>query len=416
MNGTDAPLGDCPVDHYSTAGPRRAPLEHFRRLDDLRDRHGTRFFTETPPGYYVFLDHDMIVEGLQHPETFSSSVIVPEVPDPPYKWIPVMLDPPEHGRWRHLLAGYFSPRTIARRADEQRAYAARLVDELAVTGRCDYVADFAHRFPTTIFLQILGAPVDLLPTFLEWEAGIFQRDEDASPDGAITTMMQVMEYFAGLVAERRAAGDEGAADIVSAAVDWEIDGEPVRDEDLLSCMLLLFMAGLDTVAAQLSYGMHHLATSPGDRERLVADASLVPVAVEEVLRTFPIVQTARKVTTDTDFHGCPLRAGDMVVFPLGSANRDERAFDVGTEFRLDRGYSRHIAFGAGPHRCLGSHLARQEMTIAFEEWHRRIPDYRIDPDGAASEHGGGVYGLDSLPLVWDTAGAQAAGAQAAVAQ
>ena len=139
------------------------------------------------------------------------------------------------------------------------------------TGRCDYVADFAHRFPTTIFLQILGAPVDMLPTFLEWEAGIFQRDEDASPDGAITTMMQVMEYFAGLVGERRAARDEGATDIVSAAVDWEIDGEPVGDDDLLSCLLLLFMAGLDTVAAQLSYGMHHLASTPGDRERLVAD-------------------------------------------------------------------------------------------------------------------------------------------------
>ncbi len=120
MNGTDAPLGDCPVDHYSTAGPRREPLAHFRRLDELRDRHRPRFFTETPPGYYVFLDHDMIVEGLQHPETFSSSVIVPEVPDPPYKWIPVMLDPPEHGKWRHLLASYFSPRTIERMADEQR--------------------------------------------------------------------------------------------------------------------------------------------------------------------------------------------------------------------------------------------------------------------------------------------------------
>ncbi len=400
MDGIEGPGGSCPVEEYSTAGPRREPLAYFRRLDELRARSRPRFFTETPPGYYVFLDHDMIVEGLQHPETFSSSVIVPEVPDPPYKWIPVMLDPPEHGKWRHLLASYFSPRTVERMADEQRAFAARLVDEIAVTGRCDYVADFAHRFPTTIFLQILGAPVDMLPTFLEWEAGIFQRDEDASPDGAITTMMQVMEYFAGLVGERRAARDEGATDIVSAAVDWEIDGEPVRDEDLLSCLLLLFMAGLDTVAAQLSYGMHHLATSPGDRERLLADAELVPVAVEEVLRTFPIVQTARKVTTDTEFHGCPLRAGDMVVFPLGSANRDEQSFDHGTEFMLDRGYSRHIAFGAGPHRCLGSHLARQEMTFAFEEWHRRIPDYRIDPDAQAREHGGGVYGLDSLPLVW----------------
>ncbi len=191
------------------------------------------------------------------------------------------------------------------------------------------------------------------------------------------------------------------------AIRWEIDGEPVEDDDLLSCLLLLFMAGLDTVAAQLSYGMHHLAATPADRERLVADPSLVPVAVEEMLRTFPIVQTARKVTTDIEFHGCPLRAGDMVVFPLGSANRDEQTFPDGTEFALDRGFTRHIAFGAGPHRCLGSHLARQEMAIAIEEWHRRIPDYRLDPDREAREHGGGVYGLDGLPLVWDTAGHRA---------
>src|SRR3546814_18780325 len=115
-------------------------------------------------------------------------------------------------------------------------------------------------------------------------------------------------------------------------------------------------------------------------ERLLADPSLMPSAVEEVLRTFPIVQTARKVTTDTDFHGCPVRAGDMVVFPLGSANRDEQAFPGATDFQLDRGPSRHNAFGAGPHRCLGSHLSRQEMQTALAEWHRRIPRYQLDPD------------------------------------
>src|SRR3546814_6247098 len=93
----------------------------------------------------------------------------------------------------------------------------------------------------------------------------------------------------------------------------------------------------------------------------------------------------------------------MVVFPLGSANRDEQAFPGATDFQLDRGPSRHIAFGAGPHRCLGSHLARQEMQIALEEWHRRIPSYQLDPAGQAIEHGGGVYGLDSLPLTWDVA-------------
>jgi cytochrome P450 len=349
----------------------------------------------------VFTDHDAIVEGLQHPEIFSNSAVVPEQPDPPYRWIPQMLDPPEHGKWRQLLAGFFAPPTVRRMEAEQRAFARELIDEIAARGSTDYIADFAHRFPTTIFLQILGAPVEMLPTFLEWEAAIFRRTEGADPAEAAAAMGRVMEYFAGLVAERRAEGAQGRTDIVSTALTWEIDGQPVRDEDLLSCMLLLFMAGLDTVAGQLSYGMHHLATHPEDRARLVADPSLVPDAVEEILRTFPIVQTARKAMVDTEFHGCPIHAGDMVVFPLGSANRDEAAFPDATEFRLDRGPTRHIAFGAGPHRCLGSHLARQEMAIALEEWHRRIPDYRLDPDRPVVEHGGGVYGLDTLPLVWD---------------
>ncbi|HEY8545889.1 MAG TPA: cytochrome P450 [Acidimicrobiales bacterium] len=393
----------CPVEEYSTAGPRREPLAYFRRLDELRHRSRPYFWTDTAQGYYVFLDHDVIVDGLQHPEIFSSSVIVPEVPDPPYKWIPIMLDPPEHGKWRHLLAGFFSPPTVRRIEAEQRAFAGELIDTIAAQGSCDYVADFALTFPTTIFLDILGAPTDLLPTFLGWEERILRRDDDSPPDDAMVAMLEVVQYFGGLIAERRAAGDTGGHDIVSAALHWEVDGEPVAEADLLSCLLLLFMAGLDTVAAQLSYGMHHLATHPADRARLVADPSLIPSAVEEVLRTFPIVQTARKVAEDVEFHGCPLKAGDMVVFPLGSANRDEEAFDGATEFRLDRGPTRHVAFGAGPHRCLGSHLARQEMAIALEEWHRRIPDYRLDGDRPAVEHCGGVYGLDALPLTWEPA-------------
>lgn len=402
MAGNDAARAGCPVEEYSTAGPRTEPLGYFHRLDELRDRSRPFFWTETAQGYYVFLDHDVIVDGLQHPEIFSSSVIVPEDPNPAYKWIPIMLDPPEHGKWRHLLASYFSPPTVKRMADDQRAFAAELIDGIVAKGSCDYVADFAHTFPTTIFLRILGAPEDMLPTFMEWEETILRRTEGAAPEDAMAAMVQVMQYFGGLIEERRASGDTDGHDIISAAMRWEIDGEPVDTQDLLSCLLLLFMAGLDTVAAQLSYGMHQLAASPADRERLLAEPDLMPSVVEEVLRTFPIVQTARKVTTDTDFHGCPVKAGDMVVFPLGSANRDEQAFPNATEFQIDREPTRHIAFGAGPHRCLGSHLARQEMAIALEEWHRRIPSYRLDPDRPAIEHGGGVYGLDSLPLVWDT--------------
>jgi cytochrome P450 len=160
------------------------------------------------------------------------------------------------------------------------------------------------------------------------------------------------------------------------------------------------MAGLDTVASQLSYAFLHLATHDADRKRLVAEPELVPHAVEEMLRAYPIVQTARIATQDLDFHGCPVKAGDMVAFPLSCAGRDESTYDNAKQVDLDRKNPKHISFGAGPHRCLGSHLARQELVVALQEWHRLIPDYRIEDMDAVVEHSGGVYSLESLPLSW----------------
>jgi len=170
---------------------------------------------------------------------------------------------------------------------------------------------------------------------------------------------------------------------------------------VLSCLLLLFMAGLDTVTSQLSYSFLHLATHEADRARLAADPGLVPHAVEELMRAYPIVQTARRATRDIEFHGCPVKAGDMVAFPLGMAGRDAKEYPGAKQVDLDREVTRHISFGAGPHRCLGSHLARQELAVALHEWHKLIPDYRVADPARVVEHSGGVYSLEALPLAWD---------------
>lgn len=144
----------------------------------------------------------------------------------------------------------------------------------------------------------------------------------------------------------------------------------------------------------------HLATHDADRARITADPGVIPDAVEELLRVYALVLPARKLTADVELHGCPMKAGDMVMLPLMMATRDARVFPDPTRVDFDRKQNRHLAFGAGPHRCLGSHLARQELRIALEEWHARIPGYRI-PDGAAPlEHASLVLGLDSLPLTW----------------
>lgn len=395
---------ECPVADYRFASGPDPACSNFARLDRAQQQHRPYLRAEEGDGYWVITDHDAIREGLQSPELFSSAVMVPIEKDPPYKWVPIMLDPPEHTKWRHVLSLYFSPGRVKEREEEQRAFAVDLIRKFRDRGSCDFYADFAAVFPTTIFLQIMGLPIAKLDDFMVWEEKILHGTQESDPDRSISinAMMEVVGYFGGLIAEKRAAPETRGDDIVSHALEWEINGEPPSDADLLSCMLLLFMAGLDTVASQLSYSFYHLAKHPADREKLATDPSRVPAAVEELVRAYPIVQTARIAAQDGDFHGCPIKKGDMVAFPLGMANRDPQEHSRGGQVDLEQSHPRHIGFGAGPHRCLGSHLARQEMVVAIQEWHRLIPDYEIADESAVVEHTGGVYGIDRLPLRWAT--------------
>ncbi|BBX17014.1 cytochrome P450 [Mycolicibacterium duvalii] len=391
----------CPVLNIEMNIPDSPALTHFRRLDECQDNVRPVFRnTEAGADYWVFTENAVILEGLQHPELWSSSVVVPTEPDPPYKWIPIMLDPPEHAKWRHVLAEYFSPGRVKGLREAQQKLAADLVEQLVGDGGCDFVERISRVFPSTVFLTIMGMPVEDLEKFMAWEDMILhQRGVGEEVNAArLEGMTHVMGYFSELIAQRRANRDPDADDIVSKAIGWTIEGEPINDLELLNCLLLLFMAGLDTVSNQLSYAMLHLATHQSDRARIVAEPELIPKAVEETLRAYPIVQTARKATQDMDFHGCPVKAGDMASFSLAFAGRDESAYPNAREVDLDRGVTRHLSFGGGPHRCLGSHLARQEMAVVLEEWHKRIPDYELA--GEAIEHGGQVFGVDSLNLRW----------------
>ncbi|WP_250213813.1 cytochrome P450 [Acrocarpospora catenulata] len=368
----------------------------FARFDALRDQHPA-FRSTFGQGFWVISTYDRIVEVCQDPETFSSSAVSVLDPNPAYRWIPEMLDPPEHTVWRRLLGPLFSPAAVAARTETIRRQCADLIDTLQARGSCDFVTDFARVFPTTVFLELMGLPVEDLPTFLAWEDAILHAPPSERA-GRIQAMGQVIGYFRGVIAERR---EHPREDLLSTALGWEIDGRLVPDQDLLDLCLLLFMAGLDTVTAQLSYAFWHLAREEKDRARITADPAIIPDAIEELLRAYSIVMPARKLTRDADFHGCPMKAGDMVLLPLNQANRDPDAFPNPAEVDLDRSRNRHIAFGVGIHRCLGAHLARAEMTIALEEWHRRIPDYHIPLETEATEHADLVLGLETLPLTWD---------------
>jgi cytochrome P450 len=379
--------------------PVSGPGEHFATLDDLRAEggmhHGVAGPNENP--FWLVSGAEDILECFQNPEVFSNSSISPAEPEPSFLLIPEMLDGRRHTQWRQLLGSFFSPNAVDRLQPRMHEVMDEILDELVSGGRCDFVADVALRFPNTIFMEMMGLPVADAAQFQVWETKILHGTASGMEE-IYLTMQEVMGYFEDLIRDRRKQPRE---DMLSAATTWTIEGKPIPDSDLLSFCLLMFMAGLDTVAMQLSYSMYHLGSNPADRARLNADPTLWPTAIEEFLRYYAFVAPSRKAMSATTVGGCPVAAGEMVHLPLASANRDRAAFVDADKVLIDRAENRHLAFGAGPHRCLGSHLARRELYVGLTTWHRRIPDYWIDPVVPVVEHGGQV-GLNNLPLHWAT--------------
>jgi cytochrome P450 len=397
--------GTCPVAEGFRFGGVGPFPSGFERYDALQDEHRVWWVDEPEGSYWMVLDRELTVKGLQDTDTFSSSAILPLDPDPVISMKPIQLDPPEHGKWRKMLASYFSVKRMPHLEARITERVTELLDEIGPKGKCDFVTDIAMRFPSVIFLEIIGLPIEELDTFLEWETTALHPDPTRPPnrDAQFAILMQVMGRFQQEITDRRANPVPHATDIISHAVFWEIDGEPLSDSDILECCLLLFLAGLDTVTNELSMAMHHLATNPKNRAALATDPSKVPAAVEEILRVFSIPQLARKVKRDVTFGGQELRTGDMVMFSLAAADRDPFANDRAREVMFDRVPIPHYAFGAGPHRCLGSHLARQELTIFLREWHQRYPDFELASDEPILEHRGSVHGIAHLPLRWKVA-------------
>jgi cytochrome P450 len=387
----------CPVLNFDYTEMK--PAGTWMKTYDEQRAQFPLYRNEFGPGFWTVVNYEGILQIMQDHETFSNSVVTALDPNPAFKWIPEMLDGDEHRQWRRQLGPLFAPGAVERLDGAIRQRAAELVDDIAGRGSCDFMADFAQRFPTTIFLEMMGLPIDELDQFMEWEHDILHLGASVPErkEKQIAAMMAVVGRFSTILAERRV---EPRDDIVSKALQYQIDGEPVTDADLLSFCLLMFMAGLDTVSVTLGWSFLHLANNDDDRAQIVADPASIPTAMEEFLRAYAIVIPARKVMADVEVQGCPMKAGDMVAIPLIAATRDEAAFPGAMTVDINRQHNNHIAFGAGPHRCLGSHLARRELRIAVEEWHKRIPNYRV-PAGSELFETGSQLGLEALPLEWD---------------
>jgi cytochrome P450 len=374
----------------------------FGVFDAARGRRAFR--SSTYGGYWVLTEAADIRAAFQHPEWFSSHTTgIPPTPRP-RRLLPLELDPPEHGAYRHPLAGVFSPQAVARLEPAIRQVCARLVANIADRGSCEFLADFAVPFPTTIFVELLGLPAAEAARFAAWNHALLHAHD--RPEVRASAKAQIAEYLDALVARRMAevASGEGAADDLFAVLARaEVGERALTRDEIFDYAFLLFIAGLDTVTAALGFSFAYLARNPEHRKALGADPAVVPSAVEELLRAFSVVNPARTATRDLEFAGVCLQEGDRVLLSTVLANRDPAEFDDPTDVRFDRPSNRHLAFGAGPHRCLGSHLARCELKVALEEFHRRIPDYRIADGAVIRAHGGGAMGVDHLPLTWEPA-------------
>lgn len=400
MSDTAALPSGCPVAHQEEFNRAFTPAGwHMDNFSTLRERAPVYEGLANGHPFFLVTRMEDIRRSYQNAEVFSNTVVTLGDPEPPYRWIPEMLDGKEHLSWRQLLGPLWTPQAVDKLRPKLVRRFTEVLDAVAERGECEFVQDVALLFPNVIFMDLMGLPRSDADQFQRWEVAILHGHQGAEADGRrMESMMAVVGYFMGLIAERRAQPRD---DMLSYVLAARFNGEPIPDQDILDFCLLMFMAGLDTVASQLTYNFWHLATHPEDRQRIVADPSLLPSAIEELLRYYSFVTPSRKVLSDTEIAGCPVKAGQMVHLPLVSANRDPREFGPDADsVVLDRTVNRHIAFGAGPHRCLGSNLARAELTIAMQMWHERIPNYRVAPGAEVLEHGGQV-GISALPLVWD---------------
>jgi cytochrome P450 len=318
--------------------------------------------------------------------------------------IPLDVDPPNHAKYRKLLDPLFSPRAVRAMADETRAIARELLAAIADDGHADFHEAFTVPFPCRVFLKVVGFPAEDLDRFLVWKDAFVHGEDVAQSDDLNVlrelwkkTATEVYAYFDVLL-DRRI--DEPADDLATRLIQAELDGAPLTRHEMLDILFLQMAAGLDTVTATLDCVTTRLARDAELQDAARSESEKMRQIVEELLRIeSPVSLVLRYATRDMAMHDVEIAKGDMVLLMLAAANNDDREFDDPLVLDVERNNARHLAFGGGVHRCLGSHLARQELMIALEEIFKTLGTFSI-PDGAEVNFVPGIRSAHSLPLQW----------------
>lgn len=394
----------CPVSHNEYRVNRPA-FETYRLLNEEREAHRFQWNDSTDHGFWMLTRYDDVVEALRRYDELTNDQPTAFFDDLAVEFMPQGINPPRHTDVRRLLNPYFSPAAVQRLEGLARERARTMIADLRPQGGVDMGTGFAILYPTEIFLEVFGLPIKDGERLLPWIEAIFGgflAAGEASAEDAEKANANLADYLREAIADRRTNPGDPSLDLITRLLEGRVLGEPLPDKDILTICMSTLAAGLDTTRSSLGYIFYHLANHPEDRARVLADPSLWPVFIEECIRLYPLViQVGRQAQQDIDFHGLTISQGDMVWLGLASANYDPRKFENPARFDMDReSINHHLAFGAGPHRCLGMHLARRELVIALEEWHKQIPDYRMVPGAELVERGSQLR-LESLPLEWD---------------
>jgi cytochrome P450 len=391
------PVSDWATD-FSHLEPEWA-ADPYEIQDDLRGRcpiaHTDRF-----GGGWLPVRYDDVASIAYDTDRFSSRSIIMGNFRPPRDIAPIggsppiSSDPPFHHDARKLLLPAFTKSAVTRQEPATRAFCHALIDGFDGNDMVDAAAEYAQHIPIRVIADMLGFPPEDGPQFRRFVENTLEG-VNLPPEQRIERMQALFEYLLAQVHDHL---DNPRDDLTTYLINAELYGNKLTADHVTGAMALLLIAGIDTTWSAIGSSLWHLAKTPADRERLVAEPGLLPTAMEEFLRAFAPVTMARLVKDDMQWHGVDMKADDWILLSFPAANRDPAQFDRADEVVIDREVNRHAAFGLGIHRCLGSHLARMELRVALEVWLERIPEFSLaDPD-AVTWSAGQIRGPRSLPL------------------
>lgn len=384
----------------SQAGTFHLPRLEYSKLPMAADRGvGWQALRAAGPvvfmnGHYYLTRREDVLAALRNPKVFSSTVLQP--PGSPLPVVPLAFDPPQHTRYRKILQPFFSPHALGKSRPVLERHATDMIAVLASRGECEAMADFARLYPFQVFLDLYGLPVEDLAQVIAWKDAIV-ADKPYMTREDLEQGHKLLAYLNDAIQQRR---QHPGSDMLSRVMNSEGN---FSDLELLGMSHLLILAGLDTVTAAIGFSLFELARRPQLRDELRDNPRQIRVFIEEIVRLEPSAPVAPRITTEfVNVGGMTLPPGTQVRLCMAAVNRDDNDAWSTNELVLDGKVHRHWGFGGGPHRCLGSHLARIELTVIVAEWLKQIPDFTL-PEGYAPEikFPSKTFALKSLPLSWD---------------